>query len=129
MPAGHRNGHIMRILGIRFCKVSEQAGKVIEFLDNIGLTRMPLDDATPEEEIPEGAIFPAGDSWIEVWQAGESMPTGVMLQIMVDDADAFADHARENGLEPKGPVDAHGERIYFVMSPDGLQISFQSRIN
>ena len=34
--------------------------------------------------------------------------------------------ARGNGLAPEGPMDAHGERIYFLRLPGGLQMSFQS---
>ena len=48
---------------------------------------------------------------------------------LVDDADAFAAQARKNGLAPKGPMDAHGERIYMLEGPDGLQMSFQSKRN
>jgi len=40
----------------------------------------------------------------------------------------MAEQARANGVEPKGPVDAHGERIYHVLSPTGLPITFQSRL-
>ena len=56
------------------------------------------------------------------------MPAGIMLQIEVDDADAFAAHAKANGLEAQGPMDAHGERIYFFKAPTGLQVSFQSKL-
>jgi hypothetical protein len=73
-----------------------------------------------------GAVFPAGESWVEVWPQRPQMPAGVMLQIIVDDADAFADYATSNGLAPQGPMDAHGERIYFLKGPGELQISFQS---
>ena len=73
-----------------------------------------------------GAVFPAGDSSVEVWPQRVQMPAGVMLQIIVDDADAFAQYATDNGLSPQGPMDAHGERIYFLKAPGGLQISVQS---
>ena len=75
-----------------------------------------------------GAVFPAADSWIEIWPEGPEMPAGIMLQIVVDDADAFAAHAKTNGLDPQGPMDAHGERIYYLKAPSGLQISFQSSL-
>ena len=71
---------------------------------------------------------PAGDSWIEVWPEGPGMPAGIMLQIVVDDADAWAERARANGLKPQGPTDAHGERIYYLQAPGGLPIAFQSRL-
>jgi hypothetical protein len=50
-----------------------------------------------------------------------------MLQIVVDDADAWAERARENGLDPHGPTDAHGERIYFFSAPGGLPVVVLSR--
>jgi len=52
------------------------------------------------------------------------MPAGIMLQIVVDDADAWADNARKNGLEPTGPMDEHGEHIYYLNAPGGLPVSF-----
>ena len=76
-----------------------------------------------------GAVYPAGDgSWVELWPSGEGMPAGTMLQLVVDDADAFATRARQQGFEATGPVDAHGERIYYLRNPDGLAISFQSKL-
>ena len=54
------------------------------------------------------------------------MPAGTMLQIVVDDADSLAQQARANGLAPEGPMDAHGERIYFLKAPTGLPVTFQS---
>ncbi len=122
----------MKVLGIRFCSVAPEARQLAGFLENLGLPRRELDDGAdaPEEAPFSGAVFPAGDhSWIEIWEEGPGMPAGIMLQLIVDDADAFAAHARDNGLEPQGPVDLHGERIYFVTDPSGLQISFQSRSN
>ena len=116
----------MEVLGIRFCAVSTEAEALAGFLGSgLGL---------PERELNYqgdgfgGAVFPAGSSWIEVWKNGPQMPEGVMLQIVVDDADAFAAHAKSNGLEPSGPMDAHGERIYFIEAPGGLQMSFQSAL-
>jgi hypothetical protein len=53
------------------------------------------------------------------------MPAGLMLQLVVDDADAIAANARENGVEVQGPMEAHGEKIYFAVAPGGLSISFQ----
>ena len=115
----------MEVLGIRFCSVSEDAEAIAGFLsDGIGLPKQTFAEA----DAPfAGAIFPAGDSWIEVWPHAEGMPSGVMLQIVVDDADAWAEQARANGLEPSGPMDDHGERIYFLTAPDGLPVSFQSK--
>ena len=38
-----------------------------------------------------GCVIPARDaSWVEIWQKGEDMPVGLMLQLIVDDAKAVA---------------------------------------
>lgn len=118
----------MKVLAIRYCAVSADYAATAEFFDALGLPRRPMVDGTGEPIDFEGAIFPAGDSWIELWSQGPGMPAGTMLQIVVDDADAFARHARSNGLEPQGPHDAHGERIYLLRTPDGAQISIQSAL-
>ena len=53
------------------------------------------------------------------------MPAGLMLQIVVDDADAVAETAKGNGIDIQGPMEAHGEKIYFAVAPGGLSVSFQ----
>ena len=116
----------MEVIGIRYCSVAEEAESLAAFLGALGLPQRDM-GVTESESFP-GAVFPAGDSWIEVWKNGPDMPEGVMLQVVVDDADAFAEHARSNGLDPQGPMDAHGERIYFLQAPTGLQMSFQSAL-
>ncbi len=115
----------MKILGIRFCAVTQEAEALSKFFDSLGLTRGAGQECSSEDAF-SGAIFTAGSSWIEVWQQSQHMRPGVMLQVVVDDADAFAEHARQNGLEPHGPLDAHGERIFSLDAPAGLQVSFQS---
>ena len=116
----------MNVLGIRFCTVSDEAPALASFLDQLGLPQRDMGQGSNDPFM--GAVFPAGDhSWVEMWQPAEGMPVGVMLQVIVDDADAFADNARSNGLDPQGPMDAHGERIYFLKAPSGLQMSFQSK--
>lgn len=120
----------MKVLGFRFCSVSAEAKVVAEFLDALGLPRRSLADF-PELAAAQGfvgAIFPAGDSWIELWPEGPDMPVSSMVQIIVDDAEAFARQAKANGLDPQGPMDAHGERVYFLTAPDGSSFSFQSRL-
>jgi len=118
----------MQPLSIRFCAISPQADQLVEFL-GLGLgfpcVARPLND---DPEAVTGGIFPAGDSSIEVWPEGEQMPAGVMLQISVEDADAVAEHARANALEPKGPVHANGEKIYYLLAPGGLAVTFQSKL-
>lgn len=118
----------MKVLGIRFCSVSPEASEQAKFLSALGLPQQRIDaEGNAEGRFP-GAIFNAGGSWVEIWQNGPSLPPGVMLQVVVDDADAFAEHARANGLEPAGPMDAQGERVYFLQAPGGLHLSFQSDI-
>ena len=116
----------MKVLGIRFCSVSDDARSLAEFLNKLGLPQRDM--GVGDSETFMGAVFPAEDSWIEIGQQGDGMPPGIMLQVVVDDADAFAEHARSNGLEPQGPMDAHGERIYFMEAPTGLKMSFQSAV-
>ena len=121
----------MQVLGIRFCTVTEEAESLAAVLDSLGLFRREMSDdggVEPEPSGFAGAIFPAGTGWIEVWPEGPDLPAGILLQIVVDDATAFAAHAKKNGLDPQGPVDAHGERIYFLQAPSGLPITFQSAL-
>jgi hypothetical protein len=115
----------MRVLSIRYCSVSSQAEELAEFFRALGMQDR-ISSAAEPRTIFSGAVFPAGESWVEVWPQRPQMPEGVMLQIIVDDADAFAAYASNNGLTPQGPMDAHGERIYFLKGPGELQISFQS---
>ncbi|MEL7488061.1 MAG: hypothetical protein AAGJ87_12690 [Pseudomonadota bacterium] len=124
----------MKFLGIRFCRVAkrENAEGLAKMLGETGLglkaVDMPKIDGLDGFQ---GAVFPvednASNSWIEIWPASEQMPEMVMLQIIVDDADAWAENARANGLDPKGPDDAHGERIYYIEGPSGLPIAFVSK--
>ena len=112
----------MEVLGIRFCAVAEEAQPMAEFFTRgLGLPERPLGGG----EGFHGAVIPAGTSWIEIWQKGADMPAGLMLQVVVDDADAVAETARKNGIEVKGPMEAHGEKIYFAVAPGGLSVSFQ----
>ncbi|QQA43364.1 hypothetical protein [Pelagovum pacificum] len=120
--------HEMKLLGIRFAHVApgEDADGIADALKGLGLATADF----PEAEGMPGAIFPTTDqsSWVEVWHAGEGMPPGTMLQLIVEDADAAAATAKRSGLNPQGPMDAHGERIYFLALPGGLQMSFQSKL-
>jgi hypothetical protein len=112
----------MNVLGIRFCAVAEEAQQMANFFtQGLGL---PERDLGGGEDF-HGAVIPAGTSWIEIWQNSADMPVGMMLQIVVDDADAVAATAKENGIDVQGPMEAHGEKIYFAVAPGGLSISFQ----
>ena len=125
----------MKVLGIRFCKVakSDDAEKLADMLGEKGFGLKATDMGQSEQF--QGAVFPVGESdtpsqgsWIELWPAGEHMPEMTMLQIVVDDADQWAEQAKKNGVEVKGPDDAHGERIYYMDGPGGLPIAFQSKV-
>lgn len=120
---------MVEVLGIRFCAITPEADQLVETL-GLGLgfpcVAKPLKAGDPES--PQGGIFHAGSSWIEVWPEGEGMPAGIMLQVEVDDADAVAEQARSQGLKPQGPMLAHGERIYSMLAPGGLVMTFQSKV-
>lgn len=119
----------MKVLGIRFCTVSSGAKDLAEFFEKgLGMKPQEMPGAEESKGFP-GAVFPASDgSWIEMWDEGPGMPAGVMLQIIVDDADAWAEQAKKNGLNPQGPMDSHGERIYFYKAPADFPVSVQSKI-
>lgn len=117
----------MKVLGIRFCQVSDDAETLAAFLgDGLGLPQKAMNS---DSKGFSGAIFPAGDSWVELWPASDPDMSMTMLQFLVDDADAWAARARQGGLDPKGPTDAHGERIYMLTAPNGMQMSFQSKLD
>jgi len=115
----------MKVLSLRYCTISPESEALFHFFQALGLPAKPNTDSNAQQ----GGIFIAGDNWIEVWPEGEGMPAGTMLQIVVDDADAFAEHAKSQGLNPQGPVEAHGEKIYFIEAPNGMPVSFQSALS
>jgi len=117
----------MEVKSIRFCAISAEAAQLVEFLGlGLGFPCIAKPLLADDPESPQGGVFPAGDSRIEVWPEGAGMPQGIMLQVIVDDANAFAAHAKANGLEIKGPMSAHGECIYFALAPGGLALTIQS---
>ncbi len=116
----------MKVLGIRFCQVSSESEAFANFLgDGLG---WHAKDIGMDGDTFGGAVFPAGDSWVELWPSNDPNSSMTMLQLVVDDADAFAENARKNGLDPQGPTDAHGERIYMITAPGGMAMSFQSKL-
>lgn len=114
----------MKVLSMRFCTVSSSAEPLRHFFQALGLPSKSSQDPTASD-----GIFLAGQSWIEVWPESDGMPAGTMLQLIVDDADAFAEQARSQGLSPQGPMEAHGEKIYFLEAPNGMPVSFQSALS
>ncbi|MFT7487202.1 MAG: hypothetical protein ACI9F9_003061 [Candidatus Paceibacteria bacterium] len=119
----------MQPLSIRLCTITPEADELVEFL-GLGLgfpcVAKPLSE---DPEAPTGGVFHTADgSRIEVWKDGPQMPAGVMLQIEVEDADKLAVVARSNGLDPRGPMLTRGEKIYYLMAPGGLAMTFQSKL-
>lgn len=118
----------MEALGIRFCAVTEHAKDLADLLgEGLGLKKLSTSENVGDETF-QGSVFEAGSSWIEVWPESNQMPTGVMLQIVVDDADAWAERAKSNGLNVVGPMDIHNERAYYLEGPGSMPITFQSAI-
>lgn len=121
----------MTVLGIRFCTVKpeEDARGIASFLGPDGWNFSERDMGANDSDAFQGAVFPAGEtSWTEIWAASEHMPETTMLHIQVDDADAYADQAKANGIDVKGPMDMHGERIYFSEAPGGLPVAVLSKL-
>jgi hypothetical protein len=119
----------MKPLSIRFCAVTPDADPLVEFL-GLGLGFPCVSkNITEDPESAKGGLFHTADgSCIEVWKDGPEMPAGIMLQVVVEDADAVAEHARANGLHPKGPMMTHGEKMYYLLAPGGLAMTFQSKL-
>ncbi len=121
---------LLQVLSICFCSISLEADNLVEFL-GLGLG-MPCVEKNLVESDPDslkGGIFAAGDgSWIEVWKDGPQMPPGIMLQVVVDDADEMFATAKAYGLAPRGPMVSHGEKVYSIVAPGGLVMTFQSKV-
>ena len=126
----------MKVLAHRFCYVGDKV-LALDFSKTLAALGMDIgqvfsqnmfETAELNDDDFSGAIFKIDDeSWIEIWAEMEGVPKGIMLQLIVDDADAFAENAKKNGLAPDGPVLAHGEKIYYIIPKSGLAISFQSK--
>jgi len=57
----------MNVLGIRFCTVSAEAEDIANFLgQGLGLPEKRFADEGAQFS---GVVFPAGESWMEVWPA------------------------------------------------------------
>ena len=122
----------MTVLGIRFCTVKPEgeARDLAAFLGSKGWNLAQRDMGETDGNAGfQGAVFPAGEaSWTEIWAASEHMPETTMLHVIVDDADSYAEQAKANGVTVNGPMDMHGERIYFSEAPGGLQIAVLSKL-
>ena len=120
----------MKIHSIRFCAITPEADALVEFLGlGLGMSCVEKLLIKDDPDSAKGGIFHAEDgSWIEVWKDGPQMPAGIMLQVVVENADAMASYAKQNGLSPRGPMVADGEQLYSLVAPGGLVITFQSKI-
>ena len=121
----------MTVLGIRFCTVKpeKEARDLAAFLGSDGWNFAERGMSTEAAEGFQGAVFPAGKaSWTEIWSASEHMPETTMLHVIVDNADNYAERARDNGITVSGPMDMHGERVYFSEAPGGFQIAVMSAL-
>ena len=107
----------MKVIGIRFCQVSEQAREIAAFLGEGGLG-LPKTDFGDTGDQFSGAVFPAGQSWVEIWPQAEGMPAGTMLQIVVDDADAWAAQARTRPLSTKRMLSCPSAEHVRELPPD-----------
>lgn len=114
----------MTIKSIRFCQVNEDNAEMVKFFDDLGLSKKSDCDSA---DFP-GAVFLAGDNWIEQWQSGDSMPSGTMLQLEVDDAEAYAERLKSSEYQVFGPMEQHGEKMFFVTAPNGLQLSILHKL-
>ena len=118
----------MQPRSIRLCAITPEADALVEFL-GLGLG-FPCEarELSDDPDAPKGGLFHTQDgSRIEVWPEGTGMPAGMMLQVEVDDADEAAAYARRQGLAPKGPMEADGERMYYLLAPGGLAMTIQSK--
>lgn len=121
----------MTILSIRFCTVKpeKEARDLANFLGADGWGFDERGMSTDPAEGFQGTVFPAGKaSWTEIWAASEHMPETTMLHVIVDNADAYAARAKDNGITFSGPMDMHGERIYFSEAPGGLPMAVLSKL-
>ncbi|MCA1021129.1 VOC family protein [Halobacillus litoralis] len=114
----------MKILGYRYVDVSDVSEAMVDFFQN----KLGIENAWEDTEEYRGGIFKAGDSWLEFWHKNECMMPVKMLQLVVDDADAFAEHAREQGVEIYGPIEEHGEKMYSTTAPDGMPVTILSSL-
>lgn len=56
------------------------------------------------------------------------MPEMTMLQVIVDDADEYAEYVKSNGVEVQGPMKEHGEKMYSLTAPNGMPVTIQSSV-
>lgn len=114
----------MTVKAVRFCQVNDDNAPMVKFFEDLGLEKK---SDCGGSEFP-GSVFLARNDWIEQWQSGDSMPAGTMLQLEVDDADVYAERLKSNDYQVFGPMEQHGEKMYFVTAPNGLQLSILHKL-
>ncbi|WP_226580928.1 hypothetical protein [Halobacillus litoralis] len=114
----------MKVLGYRYVDVSDKSDDMVDFFQN----KLGIENAWTNTDEYRGGIFKAGDSWLEFWHKSECMVGVTMLQIVVDDADAFADYAKKQGTDIHGPIEEHGEKMYSLTAPNGMPVTILSSI-
>ncbi|KGX93042.1 hypothetical protein N781_13295 [Pontibacillus halophilus JSM 076056 = DSM 19796] len=114
----------MKVLGYRHVTISDQSNEMVDFFEN----KLGLTNEWDNREGYEGGIFKSGNSWLEYWQSGKALSPTIMLQLVVDDADEFAQFAKHRELDLHGPIVEHGEKIYSLTAPNGMPMTIQSTI-
>ncbi|MDX8288815.1 hypothetical protein SLL00_03380 [Metabacillus indicus] len=112
----------MNVLGYRYVTVSEHSMEMADFFQN----KLGIPNGREETADNQGGVFTAGDSQLEFWKKSDCMPESVMLQIIVDDADEFAEFASARGIKLDGPMFEEGEKIYALTAPDGMPLTIHS---
>jgi hypothetical protein len=112
----------MNVLGYRYVTVTEHSMEMVDFLEN----KLGIPNGRKETDDNQGGVFTAGDSQLEFWRKSDCMPESVMLQLIVDDADEFAEFASARGVKLDGPMLEQGEKIYALTAPDGMPVTIHS---
>ena len=57
----------MKVLSLRLSSISKQASEMVRFFDALGLQREDLAEHAEAARLLSGALYPAGESWLEIW--------------------------------------------------------------
>lgn len=112
----------MKVIGYRYVSVSESSMDMADFFEN----KLGIPNDWKDTEEHQGGVFKSGQSALEFWRKRECMPESVMLQLIVDNADEFAQFASSKGVRLDGPMIENGEKIYSLTAPDGMQVTLHS---
>ncbi|RWZ54949.1 hypothetical protein EQV77_12550 [Halobacillus fulvus] len=67
------------------------------------------------------------DEPVRKWEEGQ--PKNAALEIMVDDAEAFAKMASSSGAKLYGPVIESGKKVYSILKPNRMPIKIHSPLS